>query len=572
MTHTITPSSVFVVSGGAKGITAECVIRLARHYRCKFILLGRSQLNGAEPTWAQGITDGVALKKQIMLDIQAQGQKPTPKAVNKIYKGILSQREIEQTLSAVNQAGGQAEYLSVDITDAHQLQQHLPAITQRLGQITGLIHGAGALADKLIEKKTGQDFDLVYNTKVDGLQSLLEAIPPSQLTHLVLFSSVAGFFGNVGQADYAMANETLNKAAYLLKQNHPNCHVVSINWGPWDGGMVTPEIKKAFADRAISIIPIPVGAKILVDELQQPNQAVQIVVGNGNMGPEPYLGSTLRSHRLHRRLSESANPFLVDHKIGEHAVLPTTCAVAWLANLCEQRYPSYQTVKIESFRVTKGIVFDDTLADDYIVDLQELTKSNDEVLFEGKISSQDKTTGRPRYHYLAQLLLRKAPEIAPTVYSTDLKADKPISGSTLYAQKALFHGPLFQGVEQVLNLSQTHLTMACRLPVLSDYQQGQFPVQTVNPYLLDIMLQSMVIWVGQFHQAGSLPLELKQVEFFKPLPFDESFYVALTVRNSTDLNLVADINALNAQGEIYARLTSAKVTISKRLNRLTGMR
>ena len=38
----IQPSSVFIVSGGAKGITAKCTINVAQKHPCKFILLGRS--------------------------------------------------------------------------------------------------------------------------------------------------------------------------------------------------------------------------------------------------------------------------------------------------------------------------------------------------------------------------------------------------------------------------------------------------------------------------------------------------------------------------------------------------
>ena len=70
--------------------------------------------------------------------------------------------------------------------------------------------------------------------------------------------------------------------------------------------------------------------------------------------------------------------------------------------------------------------------------------------------------------------------------------------------------------------------MACYLPRLSDRQQGQFPVQSINPYLTDVLLQGMVVWVGHFRQASSLPLFCKQGQFApKPLPFDERFYVSI---------------------------------------------
>jgi NAD(P)-dependent dehydrogenase (short-subunit alcohol dehydrogenase family) len=188
------------------------------------------------------------------------------------YKSLAAKREIEQTLDRIAQAGGQAEYLSVDITDSDAVAQHLAAVELRFGKINMLVHGAGNLADKPIEKKTAEDFDLVYAPKVKGLENLLNCINPSQLDCLVLFSSVVGFYGNAGQTDYAIANDILNKTAYVIKQKYPQCHTVAINWGPWDSGMVSPELKRAFAERQIKTIPIAAGTQMLVAELAPDNQ------------------------------------------------------------------------------------------------------------------------------------------------------------------------------------------------------------------------------------------------------------------------------------------------------------
>jgi NAD(P)-dependent dehydrogenase (short-subunit alcohol dehydrogenase family) len=59
-------SSVVIVSGGGRGITAQCVIYLAQQYHCKFILLGRSQILDPEPEWSLSCQDESELKKQIM--------------------------------------------------------------------------------------------------------------------------------------------------------------------------------------------------------------------------------------------------------------------------------------------------------------------------------------------------------------------------------------------------------------------------------------------------------------------------------------------------------------------------
>ncbi|MFM7373259.1 MAG: SDR family NAD(P)-dependent oxidoreductase, partial [Sphaerospermopsis kisseleviana] len=154
----VSPSSVFVVSGGAKGITAQCTIKLAQNQPCKFILLGRSEIT-EEPDYTRDCLEEPALKKRIMENLISQGKKPTPMMVQKIFNQITSSREIKKTLAAIEAAGGKAEYISVDVTDTVALQEKLNTVAQKFGQITGIIHGAGNLADKLIEKKTSEDFE-----------------------------------------------------------------------------------------------------------------------------------------------------------------------------------------------------------------------------------------------------------------------------------------------------------------------------------------------------------------------------------------------------------------------------
>jgi len=566
-------SSVFLVSGGAKGITAQCTIMLAERYQCRFVLVGRSSIEEPEPAWAGGGSDEADLKRRAMEDLISRGERPKPKDVQRMVKVVLSRREIEGTLRGIEQAGGQAEYLSADVTDGPDLQAKVKAVSQSLGPITGIIHGAGTLADKLIEKKSEQDFERVYSPKVKGLENLLDCAPASQLETLILFSSVAAFHGNVGQSDYAIANEILNKTAYLVKRSQPSCHVVSMNWGPWDAGMVTPELKKVFAQRGVEVIPIEVGTRMFVDELTAEDQAPQIVIGSPLAAVAREPGSELRTFRVRRRLTLEANPFLQDHVFGGHAVLPTVCAIAWIANACEQLYPGYRFFSSEDYKVLKGIVFDETLASEHILDLKETAKTDEgEIVFEATVWSRTET-GKTRYHYSARVkLLRRLPA-APTYTPLDGTSaaeggGQTIPGASLYHDGTLFHGPCFRGVERVLELTPKKLTMRCILPKIDPRLQGQFPVQTFNPYVADAQFQSMVIWAWQTHQAGSLPLRAQKGEQFQGIPFDQAFYVSMEVQSSTENRLVADIIAHDAQGQVYTRISGAEVTISERLNPL----
>ena len=69
----------------------------------------------------------------------------------------------------------------------------------------------------------------------------------------------------------------LNKSAQRYARLLPNCRVVSVNWGPWAGGMVTPALKKLFDQEGVGLIPLETGAEYLVQELRSADRAVEIV-------------------------------------------------------------------------------------------------------------------------------------------------------------------------------------------------------------------------------------------------------------------------------------------------------
>ena len=277
---------VVVVSGGGRGVTAATTIELARSSQAAFVLLGRSALTD-EPEHYGAAHDDAALKQLLLAESKEADEKLTPAKLKKQVGGVLANREIRATLASIEGAGGRATYLAVDITDAAAVASALESVRTEVGPITGLIHGAGVLADKLIADKSTAQFKMVFNTKVEGLRNLLDATAADQLAVLCLFSSVAARTGNVGQADYAMANDVLNKvAAHERARRGDSCVVKSLGWGPWAGGMVTPALKTHFESMGVELIDLDVGARMLVDELSSPQtDQVEIVLGGGVIAP-----------------------------------------------------------------------------------------------------------------------------------------------------------------------------------------------------------------------------------------------------------------------------------------------
>lgn len=565
ITAQLPASSVFLVSGGARGVTAQCVIKIAQSTPCRWILLGRSHIATSEPDWAVDCTEESQLKQRIMQDLQARGEKPTPLVVNRMYQSLMSGREINTTLATLQSLGSEAVYVSADVTDREAIATGIAPAVARFGPITGIIHGAGNLADKLIEKKTEQDFERVYGPKIKGLENLLTLVPPSQLQYLVLFSSVAGFYGNAGQADYTLSNEILNKASWLIKQQHPSCHVVAINWGPWDSGMVTPQLKEAFKTRKIDILPVDKATDMLVNELHpRTHDTPQVVVGGPIHPPLANTSGELRTHRLRRHLSLESNPFLLDHVIEGKPVLPFTCSISWLANAGEQLYPGYKTFICEDVKVLKGIVFDESLVNEYVLDLQEIAKNEDKIVLEGKVWSLG-PNGRPRYHFSSRFTMMREIPVAPKLESFNLEPDGVITlvGEDFYQVQPhpLFHGPGFYGLQRILNIDRQQVTAEYFARNMGPNKQGQFPYWTIDPYISDIQTHSVWIWLRHFYSSVCLPAKIVRFENFVTAPYDKPFYTTTTLVSKTETRLEIDITVHAEDGTIYSRVTRAEATI-----------
>ncbi len=563
---TVTEDSVFLVSGGARGVTASCVVEMAKTFQCKFILLGRSSFDFEVPAFAKSENDEGVLKRLIMNDMKEQGEKPSLPKVKSIFKNIVAKKEIDDTIAKIRNFGGEVIYIKGDVTKLGSFKKDLDQATVQLGKITGIIHGAGRLADKYIQDKTEADFENVLSVKLDGLLSLLGAVNLNQLDHLILFSSVAGYYGNVGQTDYAIANEILSKAAHLFKTNHPKTKVSAINWGAWDSGMVSGELKAQFEAAGITLVNSEGGPAMLVNELSNKyEQEPQVIIGGTLPAAVSHIGET-KTHRIHRKLKLDDNPFLMHHVIQNNAVLPVVNAIGWMAQSCERLYPDFAVFKIENTKLFKGIVFDGNQKENYILELNELEKTAEHITFETTVLSEGGKL--PTYHYKAVVTLvnKKSIPASPRFTHQVSGTYQATDGSILYKDGSLFHDHYFQGIEQILDSTDSQMVLSCKAPEVPLKDQGQFAVQSVNTFFADIQYQGMVVWVGmQRDGAKCLPLQTDSAILYKAVPFGKELFVHINVKELTEVKMTAECTVYDSDGEVYMVTSGAQVTISPQL-------
>ena len=130
-------------------------------------------------------------------------------------------------------AGGTAHYHSVDLTDGERVAAVMARSGRPSGRIDLLVHAAGLEISRALPDKEPAEFDLVFGVKADGWFNLMKAAGDLPIGATVVFSSVAGRFGNAGQTDYAAANDLLCKITSSLRRTRPDTRGIAVDWTAW---------------------------------------------------------------------------------------------------------------------------------------------------------------------------------------------------------------------------------------------------------------------------------------------------------------------------------------------------
>ncbi|WP_157870281.1 SDR family NAD(P)-dependent oxidoreductase, partial [Streptomyces ossamyceticus] len=117
---------------------------------------------------------------------------------------------------------------AADVSAPGELRAVVERIREEHGELHGVVHAAGTLKDGLIRSTTADDITAVLRPKASGARELAAAVTGTDLDFAVLFASVSGTFGNLGQGGYAAANAYLD--AFAHAHGTP---WLSVDWGLW---------------------------------------------------------------------------------------------------------------------------------------------------------------------------------------------------------------------------------------------------------------------------------------------------------------------------------------------------
>jgi NAD(P)-dependent dehydrogenase (short-subunit alcohol dehydrogenase family) len=563
---------VLLITGGARGITAEVACNLAQRYQPTLILAGRSAV---PPENESDLTVGLSVENEIKSAL------------------ISEEREIRANLAAMRQAGAQVSYAQVDVRDEQQFGDLIDSIYQNHGRLDGVIHGAGIIKDKLLTDKSWESFDRVFGTKTDSVFVLSKKLRPETLKFLVMFSSVAGRFGNAGQCDYTAANDVLNKMAVYL-DNRWSGRVLSVNWGPWAGsGMASAEVQKQFNQRGVALISPSQGPESLDLELRKGHKGEsEVVIGEGpwSKAVEYADGDTATDSDLpllqknisiikddgfievSRRLDPDQDLYLQDHRLDAKLVLPAAMAIELMAEAAQMGWPQWKVTTVSGVRVFKGIVLNNNLRDVRLI-LQAQTNDaspSNSAKLEVKITDPQQSD---TIFYQATVNLNKNLPV-PKHYEihTNGGMDPFWTSAGGAYEKWLFHGSKFQCIQHIHGISKKGMIATMRPSLPGECLAGEAPGKwLIDPIVIDGGLQLALLWARNYLDITTLPSSFEEVHIFRPFHLSSTIQCHLEViEKFGKQSTYSNIYYTDQEYTLLAMIKGYEATGSKGLNRLAG--
>ncbi|MFI9508177.1 SDR family oxidoreductase [Nocardia sp. NPDC052566] len=243
--------SVVVAVGGGRGITAELLVAVAGNFGGRFYLIGTTEI-AEVPQRYRELDDAefAGAKRDYMRERLAEEPSASPRAINAEYERIANARTTIRNMDRMRAAGAAAvDYLACDIRDRAAVDRAMGRIGAEVGRIDLLINAAGLNRSAPIAAKDFAEFRLIRDIKLLGYTNLVAALQSSPPCRWCNFGSLLGVTGQLGEIDYAAANDFLGTAAVHSAQAVGRDEF-TIGWTLWgEVGLGAGELIKAYFEK-----------------------------------------------------------------------------------------------------------------------------------------------------------------------------------------------------------------------------------------------------------------------------------------------------------------------------------
>ena len=518
----LTPDDLMVVSGGGKGIAAECAISLASRTGVRLVLLGRS-----DPAKDDELARN--LDRMTALDIKFR-------------------------------------YEQVDVTSQKQVSWTLRGIVDEFGPVTAFLHGAGANVPQLISTLDEKAIRQTFAPKVDGARNILAEIDPAKLRLFISFGSVIGRSGMQGEADYAIANETLRRITETWQTQHPHCKCLAVEWSIWSGVGMGERLGRVEALLRQGITPITPdeGLQVMNELLAQDLPVTSVVVG-GRFGSLPTL-KTIEPELPFQRFLEKklvyvpgveliveaeltidSDPYLSDHVFQGHRLFPSVMGLEGMAQVSMALMQTDQIPVFEAVELTRPIA---ASADSSTrIRIAALKCAPDEI----DVVVRCEATGFSVDHFKATCVFgeqasAESRTLAKNLISKDKTCATLLPAEHLYS-KILFQSGRFERLEGYRQLRARECVAEIRSQNNGDWFSSYLPGDLLlgDPGVRDASMHGIQACIP--HQT-ILPVEVDRITIFSTQRNTPIVLLRARERAREGKRFIYDLEVASANGEV----------------------
>ena len=527
---------VALVTGGGKGITAECALALGGLTGLPMVLVGSAPAGD----------------------------------------------EVRATLTRMAAAGLTATYRRCDVADADAVRALVASVRAEIGPITAVLHGAGLNRPRPTLTVDRASARAEIAPKLDGAAHLMSALEDAPPALFVALTSVIGVLGMAGNAWYAFANEGLDLSLRRFAARHPGTRALSMAYSVWDevGMGVKLGSVDALARRGISAIPVEEGVARLRRWLSRQAPDTQVVT-TGRMGaltsaPPPLTGRFLGEvqtrtpgveHVTRLHLHPDLDRYVRHHDFRGSLLFPTVMGLEAMgqAALAALGRAGFGDLVIEDVRLERPIVVHPTRGEPIEVRAWVLDREDGAAPLKVMASIHTASSGFGPAHFEATFVLDSPmPEAPPPEVGAPLDL---IPAEDLYGGM-LFQGPDFQRLCRVFALdaqsvvfeTEARATTLAAPEGFSDTSRA--PLVVGDPYHRDTLLQAAQLVVTP---EIALPVGIKRIELGRPGARASGPGLAtcrFLGREGDTLRM--DVAAWDAEGRLVERLSGYTLRVLER--------
>lgn len=523
-------TDVVLVTGGAKGITAECALVMAKDSGAKLALIGR--------------------------DAPADDE------------------EISANMDRMTAAGVVCRYERADVTDPEQVAAAVTRLKAELGPITAIVHGAGRNEPAALGNLTEERFHQTLAVKVTGLRSVLDAVDQDKIKLLVTFGSIIGRAGLRGEAHYSTANDWMSELTVDFQRAHPKARALALEWSVWSGAGMGERlgVVEALARNGTTPVSVEEGLRVLRQVLADPSAGPVLTV-TGRMGGLPTLPlDTSRELPLSRfvdrvllhypdvelvtevELSAGSDPYLSDHALDGDLLFPAVVGMEAMAQVATAVLGRTGTPLLEDVEFLRPIVVRPGTAT--TVRLAALVRDTETVT----VAIRAKDTGFSADHFRATLRYpRPAPPDSGATRTATQLPPVPLDPITELYGGVMFQGKRFQRVLGYRLASARHAVADLSTTSPAPWFAAYLPQEQVlaDPGTRDAVMHALQCCVPD---ATLLPQGVDRLYLADPAD-QQVEYVVLDARERSQDgdSYVYDVDVLEPSGRLVERWEGLKL-------------